>query len=276
MKNLDLSRDFYRSYEAIHAGIYFLDAANQNYQAIGLTPGWMGYFASRSAPMGAISAKMVMATFYSFSSELIERYIPRAWTLASPDAITDARLASVSTLMEEPTKRFGISRVNKIIEQVEPIATSLKVGGRPLFAGHASQELSSKPEVRLWQLLTLFREHRGDSHVAILVSKNLTGIEANVLHHLDGRAPKQFLTKARGHSNENWDLAVDALAERGFCERDSSALTNEGKILKSTIEAETDTLSNTVPEALGTATNMLIKELSELSQLVRSVHGLTF
>ena len=38
----------------------------------------MQYFASRSAPMGAVSAKVVAATFFNFNPELIaKRFRPR-------------------------------------------------------------------------------------------------------------------------------------------------------------------------------------------------------
>ncbi|MGH3530923.1 MAG: helix-turn-helix domain-containing protein, partial [Mycobacterium sp.] len=43
----------------------------------------MHYFASRSAPMGAVSANVVAATFYNFNPQLVAGAIPAAWGLAS-------------------------------------------------------------------------------------------------------------------------------------------------------------------------------------------------
>jgi len=51
----------------------------------------MGYFASRSAPMGAVGPQVVTATFYNFNPELVARHIPRAWSLATPAAVLAAR-----------------------------------------------------------------------------------------------------------------------------------------------------------------------------------------
>src|ERR1700742_4591523 len=67
------------------------------YDAIGLDPGRMNYFASRAAPMGAVSAATVTATFYNFSPDLVGQFIPRAWTLAPVDQIIAARFRVADT-----------------------------------------------------------------------------------------------------------------------------------------------------------------------------------
>ncbi|MCW2647819.1 MAG: hypothetical protein JWP07_3928, partial [Pseudonocardiales bacterium] len=70
----------HRATDPLHSLIYFVPEAEQEYTAIGLRPGRMGYFASRSAPMGAVSAGVTAATFYNFNPEVVARVIPRAWT----------------------------------------------------------------------------------------------------------------------------------------------------------------------------------------------------
>jgi len=55
----------------------------------------MCYFAGRAAPMGAVGAGVVAATFYNFNPDLVARFIPRAWDLAGPAAIVEARFAAV-------------------------------------------------------------------------------------------------------------------------------------------------------------------------------------
>jgi hypothetical protein len=46
------------------------------------------YFA---APMGAVGAEVVAATFYNFNPELVATAIPAAWDLASPETLTAIR-----------------------------------------------------------------------------------------------------------------------------------------------------------------------------------------
>ena len=53
----------FRASNSLHSCVYFSPEGDEEYVAAGLRPGRMGYFASRSAPMGAVSAGVVTATF---------------------------------------------------------------------------------------------------------------------------------------------------------------------------------------------------------------------
>ena len=100
----------HRATEPLHAMIYFAPEAEQELTGIGLRPGRMGYFASRSAAMGAVSAGVVTATFYNFHPDLVARHIPRAWTLASPEAVIGARAAAVDKALHRllgPSRRLA-------------------------------------------------------------------------------------------------------------------------------------------------------------------------
>ena len=227
----ELARSFYKAYEPIHSSIYFVSSANERYEEIGLRPGWMGYFASRSAPMGAVGAEVVAATFYSFSPSLIAKYIPLAWSIASPDAVTKARLAAVGGIMDAALASYNRSEITAAISQLEPIALDLSLDGHPLYAGQRGVPFVEDPLIRLWQILTLFREHRGDSHLACLVSVPLGGVEANVLHHLDGRAAKEFLTRSRGFGEQDWQLATARLINLGLVSQDGTEVTDRKSVV---------------------------------------------
>ena len=47
-----LARKTWRTAEPLHAFIYFVPEADEQYAAVGLEPGRMGYFASRGAALG--------------------------------------------------------------------------------------------------------------------------------------------------------------------------------------------------------------------------------
>src|SRR6476661_10377164 len=81
----------HRAVEPLHSHLYFAPEHDEGFAAIGLKPGRMSYFAGRAAPMGAVGAGVVTATFYNFSPSLVAHMIPRAWTLASPDQVIAAR-----------------------------------------------------------------------------------------------------------------------------------------------------------------------------------------
>src|ERR671916_2134296 len=84
----------YRGIDPLHSQLYFAPEHDEHLSAIGLRPGRMSYFAGRAAPMGAVGAGVVTATFFNFSPSLVAHMIPRAWTLAGPEQIVPARLAA--------------------------------------------------------------------------------------------------------------------------------------------------------------------------------------
>jgi hypothetical protein len=51
--------------------------SGQEYAAIGFDSSMSSYFPSRSAPMGAVSAEVVKATFYNFDPSFVDRMIRR-------------------------------------------------------------------------------------------------------------------------------------------------------------------------------------------------------
>ncbi|MDA8101596.1 MAG: hypothetical protein M0Z34_01365 [Nitrospiraceae bacterium] len=271
----ELSRAFYQAYEPVHSAIYFVHAAQDAYADVGLKPGWMGYFASRSAPMGRVGAEVVAATFYSFAPGLVARSIPLAWELATPEQVTEARLTAVGAMMATALTDEDASGLQRLCSALESVATTLPIAGHPLFGGHLSVNLVDDPAVRLWQILTLFREHRGDTHMALLAGNNLNSMEANIVHHLDGRASKEFLTRSRGYREEDWAAGAADLASRGLVTTDGTALTAAGVNLKARIEAATDELSAHAVDALGQGgLHEVMRELGAISDAVRNAHPL--
>src|SRR5437867_2380966 len=72
--------------------VYFAPEATERYTALGLEPTRMGYFASRAAALGPVSAEVVIATFFNFRPALVRAAIPAAWRAAPIDQILAARI----------------------------------------------------------------------------------------------------------------------------------------------------------------------------------------
>ena len=81
--------------EPFHALTYFADEAAAAFTTAGLRGFWAGYFASRAAPLGAVGAEVVTATFVNFAPDFVARRVPAVWESASPAAALEARLAGV-------------------------------------------------------------------------------------------------------------------------------------------------------------------------------------
>jgi len=236
----------YRATNSLHSCVYFSPEGDEEYVAAGLRPGRMGYFASRSAPMGAVGPEVVTATFYNFNPELVSRHIPRAWTLAAPAEILDARwrLADRTLRRLLGDEVIGSAELAQAAELLREAAMRCEVVGRPLFAGHSGLAWPTEAHLLFWHAVTLLREYRGDGHIAALLRAELSGIEALVTHTATHRGFLVPAAKAlRMWSDEQWAEAEDSLRDRGLLDADGE-LTPEGQQLRDELEAETDRLSS--------------------------------
>ncbi len=242
-----------RRLEPLHAMVYFAPETEQHLTATGLRPGRMTYFAGRAAPMGAVGAGVVTATFYNFHPALVARHVPRAWRLAAPDAVLPARLAAVDAALRRMLGD-GVADDADVAEAAglaRRAAEAVTVEGRPLAAAHAELPWPDAPHLVLWHALSVLREHRGDGHVAALVAAELDGLAALVSHTATGRGFVPAVAQAsRGWSDEEWAAGAARLAERGLLDADG-ALTEQGRALRRGVEQETDRLGAGPWRALG-------------------------
>ena len=253
----------HRAIDPLHSQLYFAPEQDEHLSAVGLKPGRMSYFAGRAAPMGAVGAGVVTATFYNFSPSLVAHMIPRAWTLASPDQVLAARLdaarASLTRLLGDAA---GSPEVAELAGLLREACDGLTAEGRPLYAGHADLPWPEEPLLALWHGATLLREHRGDGHVAVLLHAGLTGLEALITHSATGRGFTEVAAKAtRGWKDEEWSAACAALADRGLL--DDAGLTAEGEELRARIEVQTDALAADPWLSLGAERTARVVELGK-------------
>jgi hypothetical protein len=235
-----------RSLDRLHSTIYFASESGEMFSELGLQNQRMQYFASRSAPMGAVGAKVVAATFYNFNPELIATAIPAAWEIASPGAVTRVRYDIVEAVIprilgeqrvRSPEFAHSVAIVRRTAEAIP------NADGRPLFAGHAELDWPESPHAQLWHAITLLREYRGDGHIAALVTHGLSGIEALITHAATGTGfDPEFGRRLRGWSQQQWEDAVDALRKRDLLDH-AGRLTAAGTVLRTSIEDLTDELA---------------------------------
>jgi hypothetical protein len=242
----------HRALDTLHALTYFVPECDEEFSSIGLRPGRMTYFASRSAPFGAVGPEVVTATFYNFDPALVARHVPRAWSLAAPPAVLEARLRVADRALRRLLGDDAVAgaEVAEAAELARSAARALEPGGRALYAAHADLPWPDEPHLVLWHAITLLREHRGDGHVAVLLTAGLSGLEALITHTATGRGFTEAAAKAtRGWSDEQWVSATNSLRERGLV--DADGLTEAGVVLRTRIEAATDELAEAPWLALG-------------------------
>ncbi|MDN3293113.1 hypothetical protein QWM81_03430 [Streptomyces ficellus] len=236
--------------EPLHAVLYYAPEAVEEAAALGYgtEERWPAYFAWRAAPLGAVGAGPVAAAFYSFSPAMVERYVPAAWDVAAPGDVLAARLRAVD--------RFYRRLLGPAVRELDAAAALARraaeaavPAGRPLAAANAALEWPEEPHLVLWQAATVLREHRGDGHLAALLTAGLDPVEALVSFAAIGAASTQTFA-SRGWSEAEWAAARERLAARGLVTADGAA-TDAGRALRAEVERRTDELAAGPWVALG-------------------------
>ncbi|MEO5900798.1 MAG: hypothetical protein ABIR68_11815 [Ilumatobacteraceae bacterium] len=240
------ARRLHQAIEPYHGMIYFVPEGPQHYAAIKLdgTP-MMGYFASRSAAMGAVGAEVVIATFFNFHPDLVRAAIPAAWERATPGQAGLARLTAVDEALRRMLgSRLGDDDVVEVAALTRRAAEACTSPGRPLYAAHAQIDWPDEAHLQLWHAATLLREFRGDGHIACLVEQGIDPCEVLVIHAASGPgAPsRRALQGSRQWSDEEWAAATERLVVRGWLDADG-ALTDSGRASRTHVEDRTDELA---------------------------------
>ncbi|HEU5024329.1 MAG TPA: hypothetical protein VFV01_05355 [Spirillospora sp.] len=235
-----IARDLWMVLEPLHAVTYFSPECLEANKDAGLKGFWMGYFGSRGAPLGAVPAGVVEATFFGFHPSRVRRAVPDAWRFASPESILAVRGVAAARAL-----RRIVPGIEGTAADVAPLlhraVEAADAAGRPLFGANRDLDVPEDPVEALWQAATALREHRGDGHVAVLTSEGLDGLTSNVLAAAVGAVTPDQMLLSRGWTREQWDEAADALAARGLM--DGGTATGAGRALKARIEERTDTLA---------------------------------
>ncbi|MFE9508264.1 hypothetical protein ACFYO6_37900 [Streptomyces anthocyanicus] len=243
-------RRCHNALNSLHSTHYFSPDLGRELGGLGVTEAPAVNFAARAAALGPVGAGAVTAAFYNYKHELVARHVPAVWEKVTPEQALAARLRAVDATLrrllgEEAVASAGMAEAAELALRAAEGCTR---SGRPLYSAHADLLAPDAPHLALWHAATLLREHRGDGHLATLMTAGLDGLEALVTHTATGKgmAPKWIFT-TRGWTQEEWDAAAGRLRERGLVDA-AGGLTEEGTALREGIERETDRL-DTAPYA---------------------------
>ncbi|MEU9862735.1 hypothetical protein AB0D99_17870 [Streptomyces sp. NPDC047971] len=256
-------RQMWHLLEPLHALLYYAPEAVEEARALGYEVGerWPGYFAWRAAPLGPAGAERVGSAFYSFSPEMVARYVPGVWRTATPSDVLDARLRAVDRAYRAllgPTAVEGPD-LDEAAALARRAADAAVTAGRPLAAANAELPWPEAPHLVLWQAATILREHRGDGHLVALLAAGLDPVEALVSFAAVGAASEQTFA-SRGWSARAWSAARDRLTARGLLAADGS-VTDAGRALRARVELRTDELAAAPWAALGPESTARLAEL---------------
>lgn len=246
-----MARRLYELIEPVALVTYMADEPTEGVMALGLPTMWDAYFAGRAAPLGRdVPASVVHALFYSFAEGEVARHIPRVWEMVTPDAASAAReRGSVAALRRILGELADGPAVPRAAARLVRAGTNARTEGRALFAAVRTLRIPTEPLARLWHGANLLREHRGDGHVAALLTEGVGGTEAHVLHALSEGMPAASFGRLSHLPRAQLDVVVDGMRARGLV-GDDGWLTAAGRLTKQRVESLTDRLARPAYEAL--------------------------
>jgi hypothetical protein len=244
--------------------IYFAPECRQALDATGLRGFWMGYFAARSAPLGAAGPAVVRATFFNFHERMVHRSIPDAWTFADPSSVLRARSAGAAAALRRLVPSVD-ERAPTLLPLLDTVVEAADGSGRALFSANRQLVPPDDPVEALWQGCTDLREHRGDGHVAALTASGLDGCEALVLFAGSEGIDGSVFQASRGWSSGEWEAARGRLEGRGLMEGPQAS--PAGLELRRRLEQVTDELAAPPFAALA------VRERSVLLEGLRVMSG---
>ncbi len=264
-----MARRMFELVEPIGVIPYAADEPNETMFALGFTDYWDTYFAGRAAPLGLVPPEVVDALFYNFAPGEVARHIPKVWRTTTPEAAIAARQQGcVHALRRILGDRVDSPAFARVTELLMTAATSAPFEGRPMYAALRGLPVPEDLVARLFHAGSLLREHRGDGHIAALMSEGVGGLEAHVLFSLDMDLPAEKFGRIHHLPAAQIAAVIDGMRARGLI-GDDGWLSEQGRAVKRQVESITDDLAAKPYENLDPAElDELMAALEPLSALL--------
>jgi hypothetical protein len=226
-----------------------------------------------------VGAGPVTAAFFNFHPGMVGRAVPACWDTVAPSTLVTLRAAAAAEALRHlcpPPSLAALAGALPLLRQA-----AWGVGGEGRMLAGANRELWSSIGSALtalglgehelgvaeaWQACTTLREHRGDGHVAALVSQGLSGLEAHLLVSGTEGTAVEILRDNRGWSEAEWRHGGQGLAGRGLLQADGTA-TERGHEVRRSVEALTERLAEPAYAALSD------DEVGSLHRALRAAAG---
>src|SRR4051795_9309834 len=171
-----MARRMFELVEPIGVIPYATDEPNETMFALGFTNYWDTYFAGRAAPLGLVPAEVVDALFYNFAPGEVAPPIPKGLgTPTTQAAIAARQMGCVKALRRILGDHVDSHAFGRAADLLLEAATSAPFEGRPMYAALCTIPIPDEVVARLFHAASLLREHRGDGHVAALMSEGVGG-----------------------------------------------------------------------------------------------------
>ena len=240
--------------------IYWDPAAVDAYRELGVDGGFGYYVATRAAPLAAAGHQAVAAAFYSIHAGFVEAALGLAAAAASWEEVAAVRdravVAGLRTYVPEICDELAT-----YADRLWDTADRLPGSGKVLFAAHRQWPRPDDRLLSAWLALNCLREFRGDTHFALLLAADLSGVQAGLLHDAHLNYPGDWIPRSRGADDAALDTALSDLEARGLAE--GGVVNAAGRALRQEIEDRTDALTAQVWQTFGEEHTLRYLELVE-------------
>ncbi len=229
------------------------------------------YVRGRAAALGEARPAVVAAAFAVMEPAMIAGVMESTAGVGTAAVVEARTRGAVEGLELAFADDVDPADVDAAVDTLRRGLAAAPTPGRALSAGLAAMAWPEHRLGRLWRATDLWREVRGDGHVAACVAAGLDGPQMNVLTELwIGWEPGRY-SATRGWSPEALDLAAADLHDRGLVDGpglDGVELTDDGRVFRDAIEDTTDASMGPMVAALGDDVDGLVDRLDGWSQLL--------
>jgi len=176
---------------------------------------------------------------------MVTKAVPQCWEVVAPETLCRVRAIAAAEALGEVCRTEARSDLLASLPLLRRAAEGCSGAGRVMAAANRSliaTALGTGGLGEVWQACTTLREHRGDGHVAALVTHGISGVEAHVLAAGTKAIPVDVLRDNRGWSVSAWDDAAATLTAAGLLHADGR-VTDAGRTLHGRVEELTDKLA---------------------------------
>jgi hypothetical protein len=198
--------------------------------------------------LGRVGAGAVTAAFFNFAPVMVSRAVPGCWDVVAPATLCRVRAIAAAEALSEVCGTASRTALVESLPLLRRAVAACDGAGRSLAGANRSlwpaiaTALGTAGLGEAWQACTTLREHRGDGHVAALVTHDLRGLEAHLLAAGAKGVPAEVLRENRGWSEAEWEAATAVFAQRGLLHADGR-VTDAGRTLHASVETLTDDLA---------------------------------
>jgi len=268
--------------EPVIGQVYFSPESHDEYANLGFErptaragdvqlPDGPAYFTSRGSVMGDVSGQVIASAFAVFDPRVVVPSVDRGWTLTDAASICAARDRGA---LDHLTRIIGSDPAGRSrVEQLLRRATDdLTVEGRPLAAGITGLDDPDHPLGSIWRRGDLLREFRGDSHTAAWITAGFDAVQIGLLTELFWGLPARTYARTRGWTDDDFDIATDALRSRGLLDVEGE-FTAVGRDAREEVERMTDLQMAPVMTRLAEDVDELIALLEPWGAAIRAAGG---